>query len=352
MPPTPAGKKARQENMREVRLPKRSRPHTDDSSDSLPPSDHEDNEEKTYVKPRLSDKHEKQLETLHKLNKKDRELKTEKKKALSMKMKNLSEKRFKDKKDVPLFAEHPDDYFDSDDDVLRLEINSDEDIHNIPASQRAELISPKSSAPVETTPKPSSLINPSRLLTSPGTPASSRPLKSPQEISSSQIYRRVKSIGENITSLVGDEFQIVHKSKIAQQKSLHEALRVKVQTKMDDETYGKLDRSVYPCLSNVKKFQKELLVKLKDQRKDGFANFILNDINSMTEFPFDNARVNIGIDQSTDSIKYVVSYVDLEHCQSVKKLRVYKAKYGTETRRELQPDISEINVAVNQSLFL
>jgi hypothetical protein len=88
MPRTPGGKKGRQANMRAVRLPKRLCPATDDSSDTSPtPTGDED--EEVYVKPSLSEKKERTMDVLNKLNVKNRELKVEKKKNLLIKMENM-----------------------------------------------------------------------------------------------------------------------------------------------------------------------------------------------------------------------------------------------------------------------
>lgn len=228
---------------------------------------------------------------------------------------------------------------DSDDENSNDDISGDlEDVANCPDSQMNELIAP----------------------VIPPTPTSLRPLKSPDELSRSQKFKRIRAFQTNIKETVGEEFKLVNSDKIFEQLSLYEAAKFKVLNNISDVQYGALDRRLYPCLSNVKNYLNDLTDKLKDQRKDGLANFIINDINSMDSFPFETARINFGVDEGLhffnlihlfyfvggDSTKVVVSYVDLPDPQSVKRVRVYKVIYGHETRHELEPFIEEINIAV------
>uniref|UniRef100_A0AC34G5M6 Uncharacterized protein n=1 Tax=Panagrolaimus sp. ES5 TaxID=591445 RepID=A0AC34G5M6_9BILA len=212
------------------------------------------------------------------------------------------------------------DFFDRNIPVIKI---TESDVANLPEPQINELVTPYVPSP----------------------PKSTRPLKDLQHLSPSQKHQRIKKMNITVAETLGPDYQVIHKTKIPGQLSLHDAASYKVLNHLTDQQYDKLDRKRYPSLSNLKQYLKELLLKLKDQRKNGLAEFIINDINSLKEFPFEDARINFGVDQGTDSVKIVVSYPDLPDSQSAKKLRVYKAFYGTETRTELEPYIDEINFA-------
>jgi hypothetical protein len=118
---------------------------------------------------------------------------------------------------------------DSDDENPNDDISGDleKDVANCPDSQMNELIAP----------------------VIPPTPTSSRPLKSPDKLSRSQKFKRIRAFQTNIKETVGEEFKIVHSDKIVEQLSFYEAAKFKVLNNISDAQYGALDRRLYPCLS-------------------------------------------------------------------------------------------------------
>uniref|UniRef100_A0A914QH41 Uncharacterized protein n=1 Tax=Panagrolaimus davidi TaxID=227884 RepID=A0A914QH41_9BILA len=173
---------------------------------------------------------------------------------------------------------------------------------------------------------------------------SSATLKSPEGLSKSGYYKRKKQFEQMANEVLGPGHKIVIGRP--QRVTVEEAAEYYVLHGCKDAQYAGLDRRFYPCLTTVKKYLKKLRENLTSLARDGLAAAILNDLDSLDDFPFHNARVNIGTDKGKDTSKIVWTFVDKEDPQSTKKLRVYKVFVGNDNRENLLPHLILVDEAV------
>uniref|UniRef100_A0A914PH36 Uncharacterized protein n=1 Tax=Panagrolaimus davidi TaxID=227884 RepID=A0A914PH36_9BILA len=241
------------------------------------------------IKKRITETH---LKSMQDGIKSKRTLDKEIKKGLSEKMKNLRNQRttkslvqkiasLTAKTDQPVSkaTESNFDPFDPTDDFLECVVASDVE----PEVEHKNILPSPSCPPSQSTPKT---------------------LKNPEDLSKAGYFKRKKEVEKIAEKLLGPGHKIV--TNTPQKVTVEEAAEYFVLHGCKDIQYSGLDRRFYPSLSTVKRYIKKLKDDLKNMAKDGLASAILNDLNSMEEFPFDKARVNVGVDKELRTIEKLV----------------------------------------------
>uniref|UniRef100_A0A914YFU0 Uncharacterized protein n=1 Tax=Panagrolaimus superbus TaxID=310955 RepID=A0A914YFU0_9BILA len=288
MPRFPAAKKLKQEQMRENQRPKASENQRPKASQVSPnvmttaPDSEEYCGTKSYSNP-LSDAKKAHLRRLHETNDLKRQITAAKKNATVAKLTLISHKRTSS---------------------VFMNSSSDTESSINPDNQEIEPARLKHSSSINLIPvTPSRTPFISRQVLTVHTPSLASSLKSPENLSRSGFYKRLKATRERTKHELGAGYRITNSPE--RKVSVEEAAKYKVMKRLTDEQYQGLDSRHYPGLTAVRKYLKELSEKLEALEKDGLAQAIINHVNALEEFSRDVIRINIGIDKGSDTVKIV-----------------------------------------------
>ena len=141
----------------------------------------------------------------------------------------------------------------------------------------------------------------------PVVPSISSVLKTPEQLSSSGLWKRVQLQQDVVKDTLGSEWRVTKSPE--KRVSLHDAAAFRIQSGLTEAQYACLDRRVYPSLNTVKQYENQLVEEHKKLTSMGFAEHVLHNFNLLDSFSFETVRVNIGGDKGKRPVLVLKSFV-------------------------------------------